>query len=174
MIDLFDGAHTGGKDDRLALGAGVAQQMVVGERRRRDLVAGRIELVDEVDRFLVPAGGEPRHLDFAAVAVDQAVLVVTEFQAALEVAIGGSEGAFPRLRQLFRRVHYIDRALLELDRVAAGRHRHADEPPGQIDVAVVVDADFGDDVARMAVANHFVADRNFGDIGVALHDVLHL
>ena len=41
VVDLLDGAHAGGEDDRLALGARVAQQGVVGQRGRGDLVAGR-------------------------------------------------------------------------------------------------------------------------------------
>ena len=60
----------------LPLGAGVAQQVVVGEGGRGNLVAGHIELVDEIDRSFVPAGGEPWHLDFAAVAIDLLVFVV--------------------------------------------------------------------------------------------------
>ena len=55
MIDLFEGAHAGGENDRLAFGPRVAQQVVVGERGGGDLVTRRIELVDEIDRASRPS-----------------------------------------------------------------------------------------------------------------------
>src|SRR4051812_39379458 len=43
-------------------------------------------------------------------------------------------------------VDHLDRALLELDSVAAGRLRLLDQPLGDADVAVMIDSNLGDDV----------------------------
>ena len=40
VVDLGVGAHAGGENDRLAGCADVAEQVVVGQRSRGDLVAG--------------------------------------------------------------------------------------------------------------------------------------
>ena len=47
VIDLFEGTHTRRNDDRLALGACVTEQGVVGEAGRGDFVGRRVEGVDE-------------------------------------------------------------------------------------------------------------------------------
>ena len=162
VIDLFHGAHAGGENDRPAFAARVAQQAVVGERSRCNLEAGDVELIDEIHRLLVPAGGEPGHLDFAAIAVDQAVLVVPELQPALEIAVGGAEGILAGLGQFFGGVDDVHGALLKLHGVAARRYGHADQPAREVDIAVMVDADLGDDVAGVAIADQPAADRNRG------------
>ena len=66
---------------RLTSRAGVAEEVVIGERRGRDLEARHVELVDEVDRLLVPAGSEPRDLHRFAVGIDLRVIFLTEFRA---------------------------------------------------------------------------------------------
>ena len=158
VIDLLERAHARGEDDRLAGGSGVTQQVVVGQRGRRDLVARRREAVDEVDRLLVPARREPRDLAGAAVRVDLLVVVVVELEPALQVAVGRAERALSGLGQLLGRVDDVDRALLELDRIAPGGDGDADQPLGQVDVAVVVDADLGDHVARLSISDGPIAD----------------
>ena len=105
--------------DWFALGPGVAQQRIVSQRRGGNLEARRVELIDEIDRALIPAGSEPRHFHFAAVAGDQPVIVIAEFQASLEIAIGGAEGILARLRQFFRRIDHVHGPFLEFDSVAA-------------------------------------------------------
>ena len=69
------------------------------------------------------------------------------------------KGILARLGQFLRRVDDVDGALLELDGVAAGGYGHADQPLREVDIAVVVDADLGDDVTRVAIAHQSVADR---------------
>ncbi len=63
-----------------------------------------------------------------------------------------AEGVRARRGELLLGVDDLDGALLELDRVAAGGDSHGDEALGEIDVAVVVDADFRDDIAGLAGA----------------------
>ena len=47
----------------------------------------------------------------------------------------------------------LGRALLELHRIGAGIRRDVDELLGEVDVAVVVQADLGDDVDGLAAAD---------------------
>ena len=148
----------------------MAQQGVVGERGRSDLKAWRIEPIDEIHRLLIPAGGQPRHLHLAAIAVDQLVFILAELQAALEVAIGQAERTLPRLGQFLRSIHHIHGALLELDRVAAGGHGHADEPARDIDISVMVDADLGNNVHGTTGADQLIANpHGHSEISVGFH-----
>ena len=50
------------------------------------------------------------------------------------------------------------RAFLELDRVTPGQHGRVDQFLGDVDLAVVIDADFRDDARRLAFADAVVAD----------------
>jgi hypothetical protein len=158
MVDLLVGAHAGGGDDGLAGLADVAQQVVVGERGRGDLVDRRIELLHEVDRRLVPGRDQPGGLERLAEGGDLEIVVVLELEAALQVAVGVAEGIGTRGRELGRGVDDLHGALLELDGVAAGGHGDGDEALGQVDVAVVIDADLCDDIAGMARAKLLVSD----------------
>ena len=153
VIDLVERTHSRRQDDRLALGADVPEKRVIGERRRRNLVERRIESVDEVDRSLVPTRCRPRDPRLSTVLVDRGVVAFAELEAAFQVAVGVAERRFTRLRQLFRGVHNIDRALLELHYFATGLRRDVDELLGGIEVAVVVDADLRDNKARVAVTD---------------------
>src|SRR5262249_23840607 len=155
---LFDGAHSRRNNDRLALAPRMPQQVVVGKRRRRDLIARRTELIDEIYASWIPTGGKPGHFHFAAVAVDQAVAVVPQFQAALQIAIGRTERILARLGQLFRCVDYVDGSLLKLHGVASRRHSHADQTPAEVEIAVVVDSDLGDHVRGGSGSHHPVPE----------------
>jgi hypothetical protein len=157
-IDLVDGAHPGRQDDRFPGRARVSQQVVVGQRRRRDLVTRRGKAIDEIDGLLVPGRREPRDLAGAAVGIDFLVIVIIELESAFQITVGRAKRALARLRQFLRGIDDLDRALLELDRVAAGRHRHADQPLREIDVAVVIDADLSDHIARLGVSDGPIAN----------------
>jgi hypothetical protein len=52
----------------------------------------------------------------------------------------------------------LRRALLELDRVGPGEDRPVDELAGQVERAVVVDADLGDDLDWLPFADVAAAD----------------
>ncbi len=145
-------------DDGLAGRADVAEQMVVGERGRGDLMDRRVEGFDEVDGGLVPGRDEPVDFDGLAEGGDLGVVFLLEFEAVFEVAVGGSEGIFAGFGEFVGGVDDIDGSLLELDSVAACGDGDADEPFGKVDVAVMVDADFCDDVAGLTIAHQFVSD----------------
>ena len=57
--DLPHRRHAGGQDDGAAGGPQLAQQLVVGQGGRGDLVRRHVELLEEVDRLGVPGRGEP-------------------------------------------------------------------------------------------------------------------
>src|SRR5262249_50772063 len=156
--NLFDGAHARRKNDRPSLGPGVPQQVVVGERRRRNLVAWRREPIDEVDRSLVPARREPRDLARAAERIDLLVVVEIELVAAFEISVRRTEWVPARLGQFLGRIDDLDGALLELHGVAPGGNRNTDQPFGLVDVAVMVDADLRDDVTGLPLPHLPVTD----------------
>ena len=72
----------------------------------------------------------------------------------------GPKGVLARLGKLFRGVYDIDRPLLEFDRVATCRYGDADQTACDIQIAVMVDTDLGNDITRVAIADQFVADLN--------------
>ena len=55
VIDFLELAHSRGEDDGLPESAVVAQEVIIGQRCRRDLVARRSELLQEVNGPLIPA-----------------------------------------------------------------------------------------------------------------------
>ena len=58
-VDLLDRRHAGREDDGLAGVAQRLEQLVVGERRRGDLVRDDVELLEELDARHVPRRREP-------------------------------------------------------------------------------------------------------------------
>ena len=72
VVDLFQGAHAGGEQDRAPFGARVAQQVVIGQGGRSDLVAGHVELVDEINRPSSQQEANQAILFSLAVAIDLA------------------------------------------------------------------------------------------------------
>src|SRR5208337_903432 len=162
MIDLLDRTHSRRQNDRLTHRASMAQQAVIGEGRGSDLKAGNGELSYEIDRCLVPARREPVNLDLTAITVNLPILLNLEFEAALQIAIGVSKRAFSRLRQFLRCVDDVDGSLLKLDGVATGAQGHVDKFLRQIDIAIVVDPDFSDYVARFSRSDHPGPQSNLG------------
>jgi hypothetical protein len=76
----------------------------------------------------------------------------------LQVAVGRAKGVFARFGQLFGGIDHIHGALLELHSVTSSRQSHADESLGNVDIAIVIDADFGNDETRLIVANQPVSN----------------
>src|SRR5439155_20125693 len=100
VVDLRQCAHARREDDRPAIVPMMPQQIVIGERSRSDLVAWRVEPLDEIDRRLVPTRGVPQDLLVAAIAVDGFRVALAKFQRTFQVAGRWSKRTFPRLRGL--------------------------------------------------------------------------
>src|ERR1019366_6653566 len=134
--------------------------VVIGEGCGSDFKAGNFKLGYEINGCLIPARREPVNLDLTAIAVNFLVLLLFEFEAAFQIAIGRSKGAFPRLRQFLRRVDDIDGTLLKLYRIAIGAQGHIDKSLREIDISIVVDSDFSDHVTRSVSSNHLGPQSN--------------
>src|SRR5437879_4650433 len=119
------------------------QEIIVGQARRSDFVARYVELIDEVHRSLVPAGGKLMNPALFAVAINLLIRGEVKFQTAFQVPIGWSEWVLTRFRQLFGGVDHFHSPLLELYRIASGGVGDIDQLLCQIDISVMVDADFG-------------------------------
>jgi hypothetical protein len=161
VIDLFYGTHAGGQDDRPSGFAVMTQKVIVRERSRSDLVAGRLELLDKIYRPFIPARGEPHDLVCPAMFIDLTVLVKIELKAALEIAIRVPERRFARFREFLGRIDDVYRPFLQLDRVAAGNDGGRNHLARYIYVAIVVDADFRDHETGLSVTNNTIADFHF-------------
>ena len=138
----------------LPVAASAAQQAEVGDGRRRDLVGDDVEVLEEVDRRLVPRRREPVEPAQGGVVADLDVLVAVELDAVAVLEVGHLAPrrlARHALHVLGRRD--LRRALLELDRLRAGVGGDVDELLGDLDVAVVVEADLADHVGGVAVAD---------------------
>src|ERR1041385_5220053 len=144
-VDVRDAAHAGGNEGVFALARYLLQQLLVHDHGRGDLVVTQVELAQEFLAFQVPRGGEPLDAFRLAVAADLLVVVQVELETFLLRALGVAPRAFARRVQKFSRVNEVQRALLELDRIGAGIRRNVDQLPGDVEVAIVVDADFSDD-----------------------------
>src|SRR5712691_1553741 len=127
-VDLLQRAHAGGEDDRSSLGPRVLEQGVIGQAGRGDLVARRIEVLDEVDGALVPARGEPGHAHVAAEGVDLLVLVEAELEPLAVLRVGDqTPGGLSGKVALLGRHTELRRALLKLHRLRAGAGCRPDE-----------------------------------------------
>src|SRR6266567_4959460 len=136
------------------------QKMIVGERSGGNLVDRNFEPLEEIDRIFIPWRSKPCHFYRFAEGIDLLVLLLLKLQPIFQLTIGGSEWVFARLRQLLSTIDNIHSALLKLDRIAASSYGDADQSFSQIDITVVVDADFGNDEARLVFTNQLAADRN--------------
>ena len=148
-INLLDRAHACGNESVLLLFRDELEHIHVREQRGGDLVVLEIVLAQEDLGVRVPGGREPVDVELAAVAVDLVIVCLGEFETHLLFALGRAPRALARLVQVFLGVDLLDGPLLELDRVAAAFLGARDQLACDVEVAVMIDADFGDDVDRM-------------------------
>ena len=119
------------------------------------------EVLEERDARHIPRRREPLEPAQQRVVADLDVLVAAELDAAPVVEVG--HRAPRRLAQHV--AHVLGRgdlggALLELDGIRAGVGRDVDEPLGEVDVAVVVQADLGDHVGGASASDDAGSDRD--------------
>src|SRR5438094_10620529 len=112
------------------------QQIVIGERSGSALIARRVEPLDEIDRRLIPTRGIPHDFLVAAVAVDGLVLALAKLQRPFQISVRSPEWALPRVRELFRGVYDVHRALLKLDGIASAQRRYVNHLLGCLQLAV--------------------------------------
>jgi len=111
-------------------------------------------------------------MPFPAELVNAVILRLAELHFVAVIHVGhqapGSLAHHLALRQWHTKLR---RALLELDGVASGGGGHLDQFFGHCEVAIVVDADFGDDITRLSGADLLVAQLNRA--GIALRNFRH-
>ena len=158
-LDLAHRRHARRQDERPARALHRAEERHVGERRRRGLVARRVEALHEVDGGLVPARREPRDLPLAAAAIDLLVLALAELHAPAVLDVRHATPRRVALEQpLIARDAELRGPLLELHGVATCEHGAVDELLRDVDRAVVVDPDLRDDEDRLSVADASMTD----------------
>src|SRR5437899_1448765 len=79
---LIEIGTPGGHQHRDARAAAGREQTVVADQRAGHLEVGRVEGRDEVDRTLVPYGGEAVHADLSTVCEQLSVGIGAEFKSA--------------------------------------------------------------------------------------------
>jgi len=130
------------------------EQFGVSQASGGDLIAGGIEGGKEVYRGLVPARGEPEDATVAAVLVNLSILAGVEFQTLAIFEVGhDSPGRFPGNVALLGWDAKLGRAFLELHGVATGLDGGVDQLLGDCQVAVVVDADLGNEKGGAGLTN---------------------
>ncbi len=97
-----------------------------------------------------------RYLAGTAIRIDFLVLVKVELQAMLELPVCVAKRTLPGTREFFGGVDNLNRALLELHSVATGGDRNTDQPLGEIDIAVMVNSDFGDYIAGLGISGELI------------------
>jgi hypothetical protein len=157
--DFFFRRHARGEQHRLAGRRDVLDKGKICQIGRTDLVGREIARLQEVDAAPVPGGAHRRDPARPAVVEQLAELIVRQLeldeerddvlQALLAVA---------RLVDDLFAVGFSQLSLLELHRVGAGLDGGVHEPLRDRQVAIVVDADLGNDVARLSRSNPAGAD----------------
>src|SRR5262249_49184433 len=121
------------------------------------------EVLHEIHRRLVPARREPHDAPVAAMTVNGLVIGAGELDSPLVIDVGHSTpGRVALDLPLVARHAELGRALLELHGVAPGERGAVDELLGELERAVVVDSDLGDDENRLAGADEIRADTDDG------------
>ena len=156
--DFVGRAHAGGDDQGLSGGGEARQQRKVGEVGGGDLVGLDAERLQRGNAGRVPRRAEIANAFRRAIGRDAALLVGGQFEAAQQV-----EGVFDGEVVVFSgqagsAIDLVKLAHLELGAIGAGGYRRIDQHHRAIEVAIMVVADFGNDEARLAVANHAIAD----------------
>ena len=157
-LDLFRRAHAGRDDQRLAGGSELGQQRKIGEVGGSDLVGLDAKRLQHRDARGVPGRAEILNAFGCAIGRYAALLVGRKSEAAQQV-----EGIFDREivvlpGQAGSAVDLVQLAHLEFGAIGTGGDRRIDQRDRAIEIAIMVVADFRDDVARLAVADRSAAD----------------
>ena len=160
-VDLAQRRHPCRDDDRLARRCHPADERQIGVLEARDLVAGRVERLEEVHRAVVERRAERDHPVTARAREDRCVplprrvrLLVQVVQAAARPGarrVGDDELAVPDVER-----HRVGGVCLDLQCVGAARGGRIDDRQGTIERAVVVAGELGDD-ERWCVRSNFAS-----------------
>ncbi len=140
--------HSRREQHRFAGRRDVLDERKIREVRRSDLVSREVAGFEKIDARAIPRRAHCRNLPRSAVIEQLAELVVAQLEFDQQRNdVLQSLLAVPRLVDDLFPVGFPEFALLELDRVRACVDRRIDELLRDVEIAVVIDADFGDHVA---------------------------
>src|SRR5690606_32780964 len=147
-------------DHRLAEAGDVLQQRRALQVARGDLVGRNAERLEEVGAGEVEGGGEEVDAELRGIRLQLAVLVQSELEELAVFAVCGAEAVLVVVRLLVggARIEAAVVALLQLYRVRPRQLGLAKELTRLVQAALVVVADFRDDVAGRVIADLVRAD----------------
>src|SRR2546426_5724353 len=93
---------------------------------------------------------------FLAIAVNSPIFRQPKFQGLLLLACGCSPRAFTRAVEYGFGINRFDRSLLKFNRIASAFDREIDQLLRNIQITVMVDTDFSDDVDLLHVFTHYL------------------
>ena len=151
-------AHAGRDDQRLAGRGQFCQQGQVGQVGGGDLVGLNPERLQRRDARRIPGRAEVLDVLRGAIGRHAALLLGGQLEAAQQVE-GVFDGEVVVLSGKARgAVDLVQLAHLEFGAIRAGCDRGVDQRDGAIEIAVMVVADFRNDIARLTVADRTMAD----------------
>ena len=151
-------AHAGRDDQRLAGRGQFRQQGQVGQVGGGDLVGLNPERLQRRDAGCVPGRAEVLDVLRGAIGRHAALLLGGQLEAAQQVE-GVFDGEVVVLTGKARgAVDLVQLAHLEFGAIRAGCDRGVHQRDGAIEIAVMVVADFGNDIAWLAGADRAMAD----------------
>src|SRR5262249_6690497 len=153
-LDVLHRATAGGQEHGLPECGDMALERRVAQIARGELECRDVQLGEQVGALEVERRREQRHPALTCVPHQLPVLVGAELERLTMLAVRVPEAQLVVVRLLVELagIERPVRALLQLDGVDAALFRGVDEALRLLDVALVVVADFGDDVARLVVA----------------------
>src|ERR1043166_8753662 len=113
------------------------------EHGRRNLVESQVVLAQKHFAGNIPRGGKPLDSDLLAISINFVVFRLAKFQPLFLRSLSGSPGTLTGRIEQFFGINHVDRSLLEFDCVASGRFCDVDKLPGNLQVSVMINSNFG-------------------------------
>ncbi|MNV50573.1 hypothetical protein D3C71_1425910 [compost metagenome] len=156
-VELFDctddfvlEGHAGRQDQRLAQAGSLGDQVGVAQIGRSNFQGRHIERRQGIDARLIPRGAQVGNALLRTIGAHLAVLVEAQLDLVQQILDVLHTQVFGARTIGLAPVQGLAVAQLKLDAVGARRDRGIHQLPGQCHRAVMVVADFGDDVYALA------------------------
>src|SRR5438128_2704912 len=131
---------------------------MICNHRRGDLVVFQIELTQEVLALDVPSRSKPLNRMVFAIPVDLPILVQSKFQRLFLLPRCRSPGALAWTVEHGLRVNDLYRSLLKFNRITSAFNCEFDQLLRKIQVTVMVNTDFSNDVSLWHCPHYLLAE----------------